>query len=179
MQTPAPVTFDHLDLQVVADGRHSVPTQIRIDSGGESRTVDLPPIADQAAQNATVSVPLDFAPLTGSTTRVTVTGVRPVTTIEYHENVPITMPVGLAEVGIPGVQRARPARDAAVVVPHRPPRPSTDRQWVCVSSGAGHPPRRSTAIGVELCDPANPDRPRTDARTRVRGATSSGRRRAR
>ena len=61
------MTFDHLDLQVVADGRHSVPTQLRIDAGGESRTVDLPAITDQTAENAVQSVPVTFAPLTGDT----------------------------------------------------------------------------------------------------------------
>ena len=111
MQTGQPTTFDHLDLQVVADGRHSVPTQVRVDAGGESRTVDLPAIEDQSTENAVETVPVTFAPLTGDTVRVTVTGVRPVTTIEFHEQQPIVMPVALAEVGVPGVRRgALPAR---------------------------------------------------------------------
>ncbi|HXY93341.1 MAG TPA: DUF3367 domain-containing protein, partial [Acidimicrobiia bacterium] len=105
VQTPAPETFDHLDLSVVADGRHSVPTQLRIDAGGESRTVDLPPVADRATPNATTSVPVSFPALTGDDVRVTISAVRPVTTIEYHENQPIVMPVGIAEVGLPGVTR--------------------------------------------------------------------------
>ncbi len=106
VHTAQPVTFDHLDLQVVADGRHSVPTQLRIDAGGESRTVDVPAIADQSSQNAVQSVPVTFAPLTGDDVRVTVTAIRPVTTTDFHEGQPIVMPVALAEVGIPGVQRA-------------------------------------------------------------------------
>ena len=101
----APVTFDHLDLQVVADGRHSVPTQLRIDAGGESRTVDVGPVTDRADLNATASIPVSFPPLTGSDVRVTVTAIRPMTTIEYHENQPIVMPVAIAELGIPGVIR--------------------------------------------------------------------------
>jgi arabinofuranan 3-O-arabinosyltransferase len=104
--TPAPVTFDHLDLQLVADGRHSVPTQVRVDAGGEARTVEVPPVADVAAPDGTVSVPVRFAPLTGSDVRVTVTGVRETTTTEYHELQPIVMPVAIAEVGLPGVRRA-------------------------------------------------------------------------
>ncbi|HEY7106940.1 MAG TPA: alpha-(1-_3)-arabinofuranosyltransferase family protein [Acidimicrobiia bacterium] len=104
--TPAPMTVDSLDLRVVADGRHSVPTQIRIDGGGQSRTVDLAPVADQSAENATAAVPVSFAPLTGDTFRVTITAVRPVQTIEYHENQPIVMPVGIAEMGMPAVTRA-------------------------------------------------------------------------
>jgi hypothetical protein len=105
VQTPQPVTFDRLDLQLVADGRHSVPTQLRIDAGGESRTVDIPPVADEGTPGTTVDVPVTFEPLTGSDIRVTITGTRPVTTIEYHENQPIAMPVAIAEVGIPGVLR--------------------------------------------------------------------------
>ncbi len=40
--TAAPVTVDHLDLQVVADGEHSVPTQLTVAAGGESRTFAVP-----------------------------------------------------------------------------------------------------------------------------------------
>ncbi len=103
--TPAPVTFDHLDLQVIADGKHSVPTQVRIDAGGQSRTVDLPAISDGPVGAAPVAAPVHFAPLTGSDVRVTVTGARDVTTLDYHERQPSTMPVAIAEVGLPGVQR--------------------------------------------------------------------------
>ena len=105
VRTPAPVTFDRLDLQVVADGRHSVPTQLRIDAGGESRTVDVPTVSDSTQENATATVPVTFAPLTGDDVRVTVTGLRPIVTTEYHELQPIVMPVGIAELGIPGVRR--------------------------------------------------------------------------
>ena len=59
--TPQPVTFDHLDLQVVADGKHSVPTQLQIDAGGESRTVDVPAITDGKVGDAPVAVPVSFA----------------------------------------------------------------------------------------------------------------------
>jgi hypothetical protein len=104
--TPEPVSLSSLDFRVIADGRHSVPTQIRIDGGGQSRTVDIPPIADQEAVNGAVAVPLAFEPLTSDTFRVTITAVRPVTTVEYHENQPIVMPVGIVDVGMPGITRA-------------------------------------------------------------------------
>jgi hypothetical protein len=104
--TPQPVTFDHLDLQIVADGKHSVPTQLRIDAGGESRTVEVPAVTDGKVGDAPVKVPVSFAPLTGSDVRITVTNVRPVTTLDYNERQPSTMPVAIAEVGLPGVQRA-------------------------------------------------------------------------
>jgi hypothetical protein len=104
--TPEPVHVGSLDLRVLADGRHSVPTQVRIDAGGQSRTVDVPPVTDQPTADRAVDVPLEFEPLTGDTFRFTVTAVRPVSTIEYHENQPIVMPVGIAEVGMPGVVRS-------------------------------------------------------------------------
>jgi arabinofuranan 3-O-arabinosyltransferase len=107
-----PVTIDHLDLALVADGQHSVPTRLRIEGeDGEARTVDLPAVEDRSEKGATASVAVDFEPLTTSRLRVTVEDVRRVSSIEYYSEVPITRPIGLAELGIPGVQRpAMPAR---------------------------------------------------------------------
>jgi hypothetical protein len=104
-----PVTFDHLDLQVVADGRHSVPTRVRIEADGQTRTVDLPAIGDQPQENATAPVTVSFDPVTARNVRVTVEAVREVSTREYYSNTPIVTPVALAELGIPGVQRPAPA----------------------------------------------------------------------
>jgi hypothetical protein len=106
VRTSRPVTFDHLDLQVVADGQHSVPTQLQIDAGGQSRTVDVPAITDGKAGSAPVSVPVSFAPLTGDDVKITVTQVRPVQTRSYPDDQPQVMPVAVAEFGVPGVQRA-------------------------------------------------------------------------
>jgi len=79
--TPQPVTFDHLDLQLVADGKHSVPTQLQIDAGGESRTVDVPAITDGTVGDAPVAVPVSCPALTGSDVKITVTQVRPSETL--------------------------------------------------------------------------------------------------
>jgi arabinofuranan 3-O-arabinosyltransferase len=106
IEAPAPLTFDRVDLQVVADGRHSVPTRVRVDADGQSRTVDLPGLPDLPDESATVSVPLQFDPVTATTVRVTVEAVREVGTTEYYSNTPIATPAALAELGIPGVQRA-------------------------------------------------------------------------
>jgi arabinofuranan 3-O-arabinosyltransferase len=103
LELPGPVTFDELNVAVVADGRHSVPTRLRIDADGQTRTVDLPAVADQPAENATVGVPVSFAPVTAGRIRVTVEAIRPVDTIEYFSDTPITTPFALAELGVPGV----------------------------------------------------------------------------
>jgi hypothetical protein len=104
--TGSPVTFDHLDLQIVADGRHSVPTQLTVEAGGQTRTVAVPAIADQTVGSAPVPVRVDFAPLTGSDVKVTIAGTRDVVTASSHDYQPTVTPVAIAEVGIPGAQRA-------------------------------------------------------------------------
>ncbi len=100
----APTTIDHLDLQVVADAHHSLPTQLTISAdGGAPTTVDLPAIERGEDLGAIVDVPVTFDPLEGSTFRVTLSGVDPLLTQDWYGNAPLPLPVGLAEVGLPGV----------------------------------------------------------------------------
>jgi hypothetical protein len=98
------VSFDHLDLQLVADGRHSVPTKIAITTNtGGDELVAIPPVKDHKAPGAVVTVPVSFPRLTGTTIRFTIRAVRRVTTINWYTKRPIVMPVGIAEIGLPGV----------------------------------------------------------------------------
>jgi arabinofuranan 3-O-arabinosyltransferase len=147
-----PVTFDHLDLQVVADGRHSVPTRVRIDADGQSRTVDIPAIGDQPGENATVPVSVGFEPVTAGTVRVTIESVREVTTREYYSNTPIVTPAALAELGIPAVQRPPLAESM----------PSTCRDDLLTIDGEPVPVRVTGSVAdasagrpfaAEPCDP--------------------------
>lgn len=96
-------SVDRLDLVVVADGEHSVPTRLRLEAGGESRTVAMPEIARQTERGATAEVPLRFAALRGSNLRVVIEAVRPATSLDYYDEAPVMRPVGIAELGIPGV----------------------------------------------------------------------------
>ena len=99
------VSFDHLDLKVIADGRHSVPTRIRITTNtGGDELVSVPPVRNRKAIDSVVSVPVSFPTLTGSTIRFTVEAVRKVTTINWYTQEPIVMPVGIAEIGLPKVR---------------------------------------------------------------------------
>jgi len=102
---PAPVSLDHLSLTVLADGRHSVPTRLRIEADGqEPRLVDVPGIGDAESPNATATVGVALgSPLTTGRFRVVIDAVRPVTTINWYTGKPETMPVGIAELGAPGV----------------------------------------------------------------------------
>jgi arabinofuranan 3-O-arabinosyltransferase len=156
---PRPITFDHLDLQVVADGRHSVPTKLAVQAdGGPIRTVDVPPIADQQHENVTAAVPVRFEPITGRNIRVTIEGVRPVQTLEFFRAADVVMPVGIAELGIPGVQRApEPAQ--------LPPSCRTDlvtmdgRPLPVRLVGTTAAAETRGALDVELCDPRSPGSP--------------------
>jgi hypothetical protein len=101
---PKSITFDNLDLQVVADGRHSIPTAITISTENGSRAVTLPPIVAGKAPGTTVSVPVSFPAISGRQVRITITGVRLVGSTNYYSPTPVALPLGIAEVGIPGVQ---------------------------------------------------------------------------
>ena len=108
VHVPAPVTFDHLDLQVVADGEHSVPTALRIATERGSVTVALPAITDGAGAGDTTSVPLHFAALTGRQITVTFTSVRLEWAHDYYSGGRHALPLAVAELGIPGVRAPQP-----------------------------------------------------------------------
>lgn len=108
VRLPAPTTLDRLDLQLVADGRHSVPTKLEItNAAGDKRDVDVPAVTDQSTANAAVAAPVTFPALTGSEFRVTITDVREVTTREWYCECDLGMPAGIAELGLSGVPPVR------------------------------------------------------------------------
>jgi len=101
-----PVTFDHLDLQLVTDGRHSIPTQITITTDrGNKLVVPLPHVASGKGrpQGSTTAVPVSFPVITGQTVQITIDKTRALRELDYYSNARQTFPVGIAEVGIPGV----------------------------------------------------------------------------
>jgi len=93
-----------LSLQVIADGRHSVPTSFTIAAGGVTRKVSLPPIADSNVAGAVTTIPVQFDALNGRHFVVTFTGVRQEKAANYYTAGPLVLPLGIAEIGIPGVQ---------------------------------------------------------------------------
>ena len=101
-----PQALSSLAMQVIADGRHSVPTAMTITSGTQVRTVTLPPIADGTVPGAVTTVPVSFPALTGTHFVVTFTGVRPEYAANYYSAGPLELPLGIAEIGIPGVRAA-------------------------------------------------------------------------
>lgn len=106
-----PLTFDHLDLQVVNDGKHSLPTRITVTADNQSRTITLPaiPVGRGRAQGSVTSVPVSFPALTGSYVRITIDAVHQLTTLDYYGGQSgdrDILPVAIAEAGLPDVSIA-------------------------------------------------------------------------
>jgi hypothetical protein len=155
VEVPDAATFDHLDLVVVADGRHSVPTRVRIEAGGETRVVEVPAVADSATEGATTTAPIEFAALTGDRVRVTIDDARLVPTLEYYSNTPVVTPVSVAELGLDGVERAPMPEEVSGVcrtdlvrVDGRPAPVRITGPAAVASSGG--------PLAVSLCSPASP-----------------------
>jgi arabinofuranan 3-O-arabinosyltransferase len=100
---PGAVALDHLDLQLVADDRHSIPRSIEITSDdGTTRTVDLPAINADVGGKGVAPAGIRFAALHG--TRFTIRFPK-VAQVKRSE---LIMPIGVAELGIPHVRRSAP-----------------------------------------------------------------------
>ncbi len=110
VRSSSPVTLSKLNLQIVADGRHSVPTSLRLEvDGNPVRNLRLPAITDSNAKDAVTTAPVSFAPVTGSNFRLYVTGERRENTIDYFNHSPLELPVAIAEIGADGLRVAQPA----------------------------------------------------------------------
>jgi arabinofuranan 3-O-arabinosyltransferase len=108
-----PVTFDHLSLTVLNDGRHSVPQALRLEVDGKVvQRIELPAIGDQPTPNARHTFPVRFdRSYTGHHIVLVVEddipAVRDVNTLDWFTDDPIVMPMGIVEVGIPGLRAPR------------------------------------------------------------------------
>ncbi|HEX5367689.1 MAG TPA: alpha-(1-_3)-arabinofuranosyltransferase family protein [Acidimicrobiales bacterium] len=100
----APVTVDAVPLTLVADGRHSVPTEVEVWVDGEVvGRVPLSPVADGDRQGSVRDVEARLPrAVTGSSFRFRFTDVRPVTTNDWVSESRIEQPLAVAEVGLPG-----------------------------------------------------------------------------
>jgi hypothetical protein len=112
---PHTISFNHMDLKVIADGRHSVPTELKITSNtGRSILVPVPPVKNRRAINSVASVPLSFASMTGSTFRISIVKIRNVSTVNWYSESALTLPVGIADFGIPGIHVTPENASAAI-----------------------------------------------------------------
>src|SRR5439155_16006664 len=157
LDAPKPITVDRMRLQVVADGRHSLPTGIELQVDGAERELRLPPIRNRAAENATVAVTLHFPPMRGSSVRVTVVAATPQLATRESTGDTVPAPVGNAELGIPGLRVGR----APATVPSacRTDLVTIDGHPFPVRvTGAGASAGDLSALSVTPCDPRVPGR---------------------
>jgi hypothetical protein len=98
------VTVDSVPLTVVADGLHSVPTEVEVTVDGTSLgRIPLEPIVDGDHQNATAEVDVALPEeVTGSSFRFRLTGIRAVTSQDWVSDNEVDQPVAIADIGLPG-----------------------------------------------------------------------------
>jgi arabinofuranan 3-O-arabinosyltransferase len=113
-RTPQPLTFDHLDLQVVNDRRHSIPLGLRLTVDGVDKGVlPIPRQQRQDTENGTVTVRVPLPEtVTGSNLRFTVEGYDAQFTDDwYADGALVITPVAIAEIGVPGLHLAGPGTE--------------------------------------------------------------------
>jgi hypothetical protein len=101
--TRRPISFDHLDLEFLADGAHSTPKQLTLDVDGIKRILRVPPGPGPAY--------ITFPRVTGRHIKLTIDDVREVQARRFATAATVLSPVAITELGIPGLQMpAAPAR---------------------------------------------------------------------
>jgi arabinofuranan 3-O-arabinosyltransferase len=107
--TPKPISFDHLDLQIFADERHSKPRSLILDVDGVRRVLEVPRLKGSPVPNATRSVRISFPRVTGSHIRIQVDKLDKVFQKRFGGAPRVLAPVAIAEFGIPGLNGAKPS----------------------------------------------------------------------
>jgi len=141
-----------MDLQVLADSQHSVPTSVTVSTENGSRHLDLPPIANGRTEGSVVNIPLSFPDLTGQHITVTFDTVRLVDTVNYSTQSKQALPLGIAEVA-----SRPPRRTVAGGHPHHLSQHllSIDGTpvWIAVSGTTPAALARTNPLNVSLCGP--------------------------
>ena len=148
-----PITFDSMDLKIVADAQHSIPTSLTVAAGGESVRVKLPRIPTSSKRGSIVTVPVTLpSPLTGRSVRVTLDGVRVRSTENYYSGSSQSLPVAIAELGIPGLYSASPSHELPALCRGNLLTIDGSPLWVSVSGTSADALSRKP-LAVSLCGP--------------------------
>jgi arabinofuranan 3-O-arabinosyltransferase len=169
---PQPATIDRLDLRLVVDGRHSVPTLLQLTSGTEVRTIVVP---DQPAEvpGGIAEVPVELDPITGTTFTLTIGEVATRTTTDYFSRAQLPLPVAIAEVGLPGV--VRPPLPQQVPTTCRGDVLRVDDRWVPIRlAGDAAAAARGGQLSIEPCDHGQLDLAAGDHRLQTAAGVNTG-----
>lgn len=136
---------DSLEVLVRTDVGYARPTELVVEAGGERRVVAL----DPAATGAQV---VEFEAVRGNELRLTVSATDGADTVDRRTNLPTALPVGLAEVRVPGQEVASwpewldtGCRDDLVTVDGEPVTVQVTGRWEELLAGA--------PATVTLCGP--------------------------
>lgn len=114
-QAAKPVTVDHLDLAVVTDTQHSLPTSLRVSVDRQSVEVRVPAMRHSRTPGTVTKVRIDLPRrLVGSQIRFTITGQADQRTNDWYTNTPVAMPVSIAEWGVTGLHVSQPSAATAL-----------------------------------------------------------------
>ncbi len=129
-----PRSVDGLQMQVVADEKHSVPTKVSLSvDGGPPRSVELDPVPSpfpvgtQQPRGATQTLTVPTGPVEGTTFTLTIDEIDEITSPDWFSKAPVVLPVAIVESGLPVVERPDPStmlddacRDDLVRIDDRP-----------------------------------------------------------
>ncbi|HTL87103.1 MAG TPA: hypothetical protein VL856_18105, partial [Acidimicrobiia bacterium] len=109
--TPKPISFDHLDLTIFADRRHTKPKSLILTVDGIDRVLQVPQLKGSPAANATRSVRINFPSITGRHIKIKIDKLYKVFERRFGGGDNVLAPVAIAEFGIPGLRSPNaPAR---------------------------------------------------------------------
>jgi hypothetical protein len=101
---PAPTMVNSVDLTMVNDRHHSVPTQFSLQADGVTvRSFTVPPIGDVSQDGATRTITIPFDPVVARDLRLVVDAVTPRFTTVALGHPKVELPVSIAEIGFAGV----------------------------------------------------------------------------
>jgi len=156
---PKPITFDLANLQIIADENHSRPTLLQLTVDGQVRWITLPRVPVQKQKNGVVPVAVQFPAVTGRHIRVKIAQIDEVRTPSQYAKRPVLAPVGIAELGIRGLQA--PATPASLPGTCRSDLLSVDDRAVPVRiTGSATDAEALKPLTIATCDPADRRRAR-------------------
>ena len=103
-QFTKPITFDHMDMQIVADTVHSRPTLLELTVDGAVRWIKVPELPVHSKLNSTDQVTVHFPKVTGNHIAVKIVSIDDVRVASKFSKQKALAPVGIAELGIPGLR---------------------------------------------------------------------------
>ncbi len=114
------ISVDHLNMDIINDGHHGLPSVISLSNGLQTVTVPMPglppPASNENGSTSAVTVDLPTT-LTGKTFTLTIKKKTAPKVFDFSEFGPSSLPIGIAELGLPGV--VPPLTPETITVPCR------------------------------------------------------------